>query len=81
MPRPDAENGNHHGTRCAGEIAAVPNNGICAVGVAYGSRIAGMPPLYAEFGAFFSPLCCVLSPCLVGWFDWRVLALLPCQAV
>ncbi|XP_038236623.1 proprotein convertase subtilisin/kexin type 7 isoform X2 [Dermochelys coriacea] len=42
MPRPDAENGNHHGTRCAGEIAAVPNNGICAVGVAYGSRIAGI---------------------------------------
>uniref|UniRef100_A0A8C8S5D0 Proprotein convertase subtilisin/kexin type 7 n=1 Tax=Pelusios castaneus TaxID=367368 RepID=A0A8C8S5D0_9SAUR len=42
MPHPDAENGNHHGTRCAGEIAAVPNNGFCAVGVAYGSRIAGI---------------------------------------
>ncbi|XP_075765450.1 proprotein convertase subtilisin/kexin type 7 isoform X1 [Pelodiscus sinensis] len=42
MPYPDAENGNHHGTRCAGEIAAVPNNGFCAVGVAYGSRIAGI---------------------------------------
>lgn len=41
MPHPDAENGNHHGTRCAGEIAAVPNNSFCAVGVAYGSRIAG----------------------------------------
>ncbi|XP_019398642.1 PREDICTED: proprotein convertase subtilisin/kexin type 7 [Crocodylus porosus] len=42
MPHPDEENGNHHGTRCAGEIAAVPNNSICAVGVAYGSRIAGI---------------------------------------
>ncbi|XP_012665031.1 proprotein convertase subtilisin/kexin type 7 isoform X2 [Otolemur garnettii] len=42
MPHPDAENGNHHGTRCAGEIAAVPNNSFCAVGVAYGSRIAGI---------------------------------------
>lgn len=40
MPHPDVENGNHHGTRCAGEIAAVPNNSFCAVGVAYGSRIA-----------------------------------------
>ncbi|XP_043852862.1 proprotein convertase subtilisin/kexin type 7 isoform X2 [Dromiciops gliroides] len=42
MPHPDMENGNHHGTRCAGEIAAVPNNSFCAVGVAYGSRIAGI---------------------------------------
>ncbi|KAM9032685.1 proprotein convertase subtilisin/kexin type 7 [Sarcophilus harrisii] len=42
MPHPDVENGNHHGTRCAGEIAAVPNNSFCAVGVAYGSRIAGI---------------------------------------
>lgn len=42
MPHPDEENGNHHGTRCAGEIAAVPNNSFCAVGVAYGSRIAGI---------------------------------------
>lgn len=41
MPHPDAENGNYHGTRCAGEIAAVPNNSFCAVGVAYGSRVAG----------------------------------------
>uniref|UniRef100_H3BH88 Proprotein convertase subtilisin/kexin type 7 n=2 Tax=Latimeria chalumnae TaxID=7897 RepID=H3BH88_LATCH len=42
MPHPDAENDNHHGTRCAGEIAAAPNNSFCAVGVAYGSRIAGI---------------------------------------
>ncbi|NWZ27557.1 PCSK7 convertase, partial [Asarcornis scutulata] len=42
MPHPDEENGNHHGTRCAGEIAAVPNNSFCTVGVAYGSRIAGI---------------------------------------
>uniref|UniRef100_A0A8D0GIZ5 Proprotein convertase subtilisin/kexin type 7 n=1 Tax=Sphenodon punctatus TaxID=8508 RepID=A0A8D0GIZ5_SPHPU len=42
MPQADEENGNHHGTRCAGEIAAVPNNSFCAVGVAYRSRIAGI---------------------------------------
>lgn len=42
MPHPDAQSDNHHGTRCAGEIAAVPNNSFCAVGVAYGSKVAGM---------------------------------------
>ncbi|XP_062843593.1 proprotein convertase subtilisin/kexin type 7 [Trichomycterus rosablanca] len=42
MPHPDSHSDNHHGTRCAGEIAAVPNNSFCAVGVAYGSRVAGI---------------------------------------
>lgn len=41
MPHPDSRSDNHHGTRCAGEIAAVPNNSFCAVGVAYGSKVAG----------------------------------------
>ena len=30
-----------HGTRCAGEVAAEANNGICSVGVAYEARIGG----------------------------------------
>uniref|UniRef100_A0A4W5Q280 Proprotein convertase subtilisin/kexin type 7 n=1 Tax=Hucho hucho TaxID=62062 RepID=A0A4W5Q280_9TELE len=42
MPHPDALSDNHHGTRCAGEIAAVSNNSFCAVGVAYGSKVAGI---------------------------------------
>ncbi|KAE8592519.1 hypothetical protein XENTR_v10018781 [Xenopus tropicalis] len=42
MPHPDGGSDNRHGTRCAGEIAAVPNNSFCAVGVAFGSRIAGI---------------------------------------
>lgn len=33
---------NHHGTRCAGEIAAVANNGVCGVGVAYEAQISGI---------------------------------------
>ncbi|RUS80156.1 hypothetical protein EGW08_012079, partial [Elysia chlorotica] len=33
---------NHHGTRCAGEIAAVANNNVCGVGVAYGAKVAGV---------------------------------------
>ena len=32
---------NHHGTRCAGEIAAVANNSVCGVGVAYGAKVSG----------------------------------------
>jgi subtilisin family serine protease len=31
-----------HGTRCAGEIAMVENNGFCGVGVAYNSKIGGL---------------------------------------
>lgn len=30
-----------HGTRCAGEVAAVANNKICGVGVAYNAKIGG----------------------------------------
>ena len=33
---------NNHGTSCAGEIAMVKNNGVCGVGVAYNSKIAGL---------------------------------------
>lgn len=42
MPHPDGHSDNHHGTRCAGEIAAVSNNSFCAVGVAYGGKVAGI---------------------------------------
>ena len=40
-PTPAVRKGypNSHGTRCAGEIAMKPNNNICGVGVAYGSKI------------------------------------------
>ncbi|XP_015924707.1 neuroendocrine convertase 2 [Parasteatoda tepidariorum] len=33
---------NSHGTRCAGEVAAKRDNGICGVGVAYESKVAGI---------------------------------------
>uniref|UniRef100_A0A671LMX4 Proprotein convertase subtilisin/kexin type 7-like n=1 Tax=Sinocyclocheilus anshuiensis TaxID=1608454 RepID=A0A671LMX4_9TELE len=42
MPHPDGHSDNHHGTRCAGEIAAVSNNSFCAVGLAYGAKVAGI---------------------------------------
>jgi len=33
---------NSHGTRCAGEVAAKRDNGVCGVGVAYESKVAGI---------------------------------------
>ncbi len=42
MPRYDESNENKHGTRCAGEVAAVANNSICSVGVAFNAGIGGI---------------------------------------
>ena len=39
-PRPRLSD-DHHGTRCAGEIAAV-RNGVCGVGAAYDAKIGGL---------------------------------------
>jgi hypothetical protein len=33
---------NRHGTRCAGEIAMLPNNSVCGVGVAFDAKIGGI---------------------------------------
>ncbi|KAJ8794432.1 hypothetical protein J1605_003199 [Eschrichtius robustus] len=40
---------NSHGTRCAGEVSAVANNNICGVGVAFGSKVAGIRMLDQPF--------------------------------
>ncbi|XP_063242489.1 furin-like protease 2 [Bacillus rossius redtenbacheri] len=41
-PTPRDDGDNKHGTRCAGEVAAVASNGYCGVGVAYNSSIGGV---------------------------------------
>uniref|UniRef100_A0A914UZT1 P/Homo B domain-containing protein n=1 Tax=Plectus sambesii TaxID=2011161 RepID=A0A914UZT1_9BILA len=41
-PRYDYRDENRHGTRCAGEVAAVFNNSLCIVGIAYNSYIGGI---------------------------------------
>lgn len=40
-PMPQDNGDNKHGTRCAGEVAAVANNNFCGVGVAYNASIGG----------------------------------------
>ncbi|XP_064106409.1 furin-like protease 2 isoform X1 [Macrobrachium nipponense] len=40
MPRDNGDN--RHGTRCAGEVAAVAFNDYCGVGVAYNSSVGGV---------------------------------------
>ncbi|XP_033053659.1 proprotein convertase subtilisin/kexin type 4 isoform X4 [Trachypithecus francoisi] len=42
QPRYTPSNENRHGTRCAGEVAAMANNGLCGVGVAFNARIGGV---------------------------------------
>ncbi|KAK9326427.1 peptidase S8/S53 domain-containing protein [Lipomyces orientalis] len=46
LPRPRLAD-DRHGTRCAGEIAAVKNN-VCGLGVAYDSKVAGIRILSKE---------------------------------
>ncbi|XP_071954109.1 furin-1-like isoform X1 [Antedon mediterranea] len=41
-PRYNPSNENRHGTRCAGEVAAIANNGLCSVGAAYNAAIGGV---------------------------------------
>lgn len=40
-PMPQDNGDNKHGTRCAGEVAAVAFNNYCGVGVAYNASIGG----------------------------------------
>ncbi|XP_064353475.1 proprotein convertase subtilisin/kexin type 4 isoform X2 [Dromaius novaehollandiae] len=42
QPRYNAWDENRHGTRCAGEVAAVANNRICGAGVAYNAKVGGV---------------------------------------
>ncbi|EDO29787.1 predicted protein [Nematostella vectensis] len=42
-PKPlDKNSQNSHGTKCAGEVAAEANNGICGVGVSFNASIGGI---------------------------------------
>ena len=49
MPRYDYADENRHGTRCAGEVAAVFNNSLCVVGIAFNAKIGGIRMLDGIF--------------------------------
>jgi len=42
FPRYDLFDTNKHGTRCAGQVAAMANNSLCSVGIAYNAGIGGV---------------------------------------
>ncbi|XP_072260939.1 proprotein convertase subtilisin/kexin type 4 isoform X2 [Pyxicephalus adspersus] len=42
QPRYTPSNENSHGTRCAGEVAAIANNNVCGAGIAYNARVGGI---------------------------------------
>ncbi|XP_011819497.1 PREDICTED: proprotein convertase subtilisin/kexin type 4 [Colobus angolensis palliatus] len=42
QPRYTPSDENRHGTRCAGEVAAMADNGFCGVGVAFNARIGAV---------------------------------------
>jgi len=44
MPRDNGDN--KHGTRCAGEVAAIAFNQYCGIGVAYNASIGGTIIIY-----------------------------------
>jgi subtilisin family serine protease len=41
-PRYEYTDENRHGTRCAGEVAAIFNNSLCVVGIAFNAKIGGI---------------------------------------
>lgn len=48
-PTPQDNGDNKHGTRCAGEVAAVAFNNYCGVGVAYNASIGGKADIYTRY--------------------------------
>lgn len=50
-----------HGTRCAGEVSGARDNGICGVGVAYDSKVAGTKTSRTQSGAFYQKMGVMLQ--------------------
>lgn len=56
MPRDNGDN--KHGTRCAGEVAAVAFNSYCGIGVAYNASIGGKRVKDTDFYEFSFKIFC-----------------------
>ncbi|CAB4253840.1 similar to Saccharomyces cerevisiae YNL238W KEX2 Subtilisin-like protease (proprotein convertase) [Maudiozyma barnettii] len=50
LPKPKLKD-DYHGTRCAGEIAGVKNNGFCGIGAAYNAKVSGLRILSGDLTA------------------------------
>ncbi|XP_062888057.1 proprotein convertase subtilisin/kexin type 4-like isoform X1 [Mobula hypostoma] len=61
QPRYSYNDENRHGTRCAGEVAAVANN-LCGVGVAFNAKIGGVRMLDGEITDVVEARSLSLSP-------------------
>uniref|UniRef100_A0A0N5AIG8 P/Homo B domain-containing protein n=1 Tax=Syphacia muris TaxID=451379 RepID=A0A0N5AIG8_9BILA len=53
-PRYELTDENRHGTRCAGEVAAIFNNSLCIVGIAYNARIGVLLYQYEKLLIFIN---------------------------
>ncbi|MEE6487617.1 hypothetical protein FKM82_014957 [Ascaphus truei] len=62
QPRYNPSDENRHGTRCAGEVAAVANNGICGAGLAYNARIGGVRMLDGQITDIIEAQSLSLNP-------------------
>lgn len=64
MPRDNGDN--KHGTRCAGEVAAVAFNDFCGIGIAYNASIGGnyMSIIYRRKGNSITILVTNVRWCL-----------------
>ena len=50
LPKPRLKD-DYHGTRCAGEIAAIKDNGYCGIGVGYNAKVSGIRILSGDLTA------------------------------
>uniref|UniRef100_A0A2K6GEP0 Proprotein convertase subtilisin/kexin type 4 n=1 Tax=Propithecus coquereli TaxID=379532 RepID=A0A2K6GEP0_PROCO len=62
QPRYTPSDENRHGTRCAGEVAAMVNNGFCGAGVAFKARIGGVRMLDGTITDVIEALSLSLQP-------------------
>ena len=59
--RYDFSDSNRHGTRCAGQVAATPNNTLCIVGIAFNAQIGGIRMLDGQVMSIIISIVSIIS--------------------
>ena len=59
--RYDFSDSNRHGTRCAGQVAATPNNTLCIVGIAFNAQIGGIRMLDGQVISILISIVSIIS--------------------